>query len=135
MEDKIYKVNKTTKLGLILLMIQFVLGSVVGLWHKAPSEGPSPALANLAFNLHIAVAILLLIVSIILVVRASKVNNQKAKSFALRGLISVILAIIGASFIFWFQQGAVWGLFIMAIGFLGAVANYVKEYIVINRMR
>jgi hypothetical protein len=127
------KLKKLTKWGLYLIGLQFVLGTVVSLWHIPPSEetanNKSPLFASISFDLHMLLALLLLGWSIYLMVVAAKTKNETYKKIARGCLGSVAVAIIGGVSIFFAPDSwAKIGLFVMGIGFIGSFFNYGRLY-------
>lgn len=131
------RLEKATKIGLYGLGLQFVLGIITALWHIPPSEETpthkSPAFASLSFDSHMLLALLLVIWSIYLLTLAVKSKNKAYKNFSIGCLVSVIVAFLGGSSIFYAPESLVTlGLFVMGLGFLGAFFHYGRLYLSIK---
>jgi hypothetical protein len=128
------KLKNATKWGLYGIGLQFVLGTVVSLWHIPPSEETathkSPAFASLSFDLHMLLALILVLWSIYLLAIALKTKKAEYKKLSIACLGSIIVAFVGGISIFFAPDSwARIGLFIMGLGFIGAFFNYGRLYL------
>lgn len=131
------KLNKLTRWGLYGLGAQFVLGNVVAFWHIPPSEETaahkSPLLANISFDLHMLLALGLVVLSIFLIIEANK-QHSSHMAIVRQCLGSVVGAFIGGTTIFWAPEWLIpWGLFLMGIGFLGAFVGYGRLFLALRQ--
>lgn len=128
------KLKSITKWGLYGIGLQFVLGTVVSLWNIPPSEETathkSPVFASLSFDLHMLLALILVLWSVYLLVIAVKTKKPEYKKLSIACLGSIVVAFIGGISIFFAPD--TWsriGLFIMGLGFIGSFFNYGRLYL------
>ena len=126
-----FRLNKLAQIGIYGVALQFVLGTVVSIWNIPPSEETatqkSPLFASISFDLHMLLALTLIVFSIYVLTVAIKAGVKKFKSIAIACLGSVVVATLGGSSIFYAPDAWVGvGLFIMGLGFLGAFFHYFR---------
>lgn len=128
------KIRSIVRWGLYGIGLQFVLGTVVSLWHIPPAEETathkSPVFASASFDLHMLLALVLLLWSIYLLIVVVKSKKEQYKKIAIGCLASIIVAFLGGASIFYAPDAWVrFGLFVMGLGFLGAFLNYGRLYL------
>jgi hypothetical protein len=76
---------------LIMLVIQFVLGTAYNLWGTAPASGKSIGMfSSPLLAIHVVFGILLLLAAIDLLVRAIRAHNGLPLAMAIVGLVAII---------------------------------------------
>jgi hypothetical protein len=118
--------RQITVVGLLLLLLQFLLGTLTALYVQIPSKHPwSGATHASLFYAHVVLGVVLFFGSFMVIVRAQRSGVDKAVSRAWWAVGGMILAVIGGEgFV---NNGQYSGSsLLMAVGFAVAATAYVS---------
>ena len=140
MNIEIKKLNtliKNTKLILVFLSLEFVLGMMVNLFAVSPDDQrylTEPIYLKLIFALHGIVGLVILAGASALFIVTAKLKNIQLKKTSLLGLIFVLIAFLGgiATVMLKDVQSEIASL-VMSLGFIAAFISYGKFYLLLKQ--
>lgn len=120
------KQNYLAKSLVFLLVVEYILGMLANFYSEIPSDKPDEVFRHFGFIfVHSAVAVLLIILSVMFLVRALKGKSRTVN--ARWGLIGIAIAFISGH-LFVGNQSDIYSL-IMSLGFIIAFGSYLYEVI------